>query len=79
MTLTASQLLLAYLCLFLGIVFSLWMVGGWKASLSRKRFKETVVCPVCGAKNPREHAWHSLRCRKCGARRPLNSIETERS
>jgi ribosomal protein L40E len=37
-----------------------------------------VVCPVCGNRNPREHVWYSLRCRKCGARRPLDAVSTER-
>ena len=78
MSLSGSQLLLLYLCLFLGFVFFLWMFGGWKSSRSQRRCKEKVVCPVCGNPNNREHAWHSLRCRKCGARRPLDAILAER-
>ena len=73
MSLSGSQLLLLYLCLFLGFVFFLWMVGEWKSSRDQRRCKEKVVCPVCGNPNDREHAWHSLRCRKCGARRPFSS------
>jgi tRNA(Ile2) C34 agmatinyltransferase TiaS len=38
-----------------------------------------VVCPVCGNRNARGHAWHSLRCRKCGARRPLDPVSAERN
>jgi translation initiation factor 2 beta subunit (eIF-2beta)/eIF-5 len=37
-----------------------------------------VVCPVCGNPNDREHAWYSLRCRKCGARRSLDAVSAER-
>ena len=77
MSLSGSQLLLLYLCLFLGFVFFLWMFGGWKSSLLTRRSKEKVVCPVCGNRNAREHAWHSLRCRKCGARRPLDAASAE--
>ncbi len=77
MSLSGSQLLLLYLCLFLGFVFFLWMVGGWKSSRYQRRCKEKVVCPVCGNPNDREHAWHSLRCRKCGARRPLDAASAE--
>jgi ribosomal protein L40E len=54
------------------------MFGGWKASLLTRRSKEKVVCPVCGNRNAREHAWYSLRCRKCGARRPLDAESAER-
>ncbi|NBS54672.1 hypothetical protein EBT23_03765 [bacterium] len=79
MSLTPSQLLLGYLCLFLGIVFVLWMVGGWQASRIFRRFRETVLCPHCGAKNPREHAWRSLRCRRCGARHLVENSMSERS
>ena len=78
MSLSGSQLLLLYLCLFLGFVFFLWMFGGWKLSRSQRRCKEKVVCPVCGNPNDREHAWHSLRCRKCGARRSLDAVSAER-
>ncbi len=78
MSLSGSQLLLHYLCLFLGFVFFLWMVGGWKTSRQQRRHKEKVVCPVCGNRNARGHAWHSLRCRKCGARRPLDAVSAER-
>ena len=78
MSLSGSQLLLLYLCLFLGFVFFLWMVGGWKSSRSQRRCKEKVVCPVCGNPNDREHAWYSLRCRKCGARRSLDAVSAER-
>lgn len=78
MMVTGSQLLLLYLCLFLGIVFVLWMVGGWKASLAHRRSREIVLCPICGAKNRREHSWHSLRCGQCGARRPLQAEPAER-
>ena len=46
MSLSGSQLLLLYLCLFLGFVFFLWMFGGWKSSRSQRRYKEKVVCPV---------------------------------
>ena len=77
-SLSGSQLLLLYLCLFLGFVFFLWMVGGWNTSRRQRRHKEKVVCPVCGNRNPREHVWYSLRCRKCGARRPLDAVSTER-
>ena len=79
MNLTGSQLLLGYLCLFLGIVFVLWMFGGWKASLASRKAKPTVKCPVCGENNPQEHAHHSLRCRRCGARYSLNPEKAERS
>ena len=79
MTLTGSQLLLLYLCLFLGIIFILWMVGGWKASRAQRRAIERVTCPVCGAQTPRGHAWFSLRCGTCGARRRFQSELTERS
>ncbi len=79
MTLTGSQLFLLYLCLFLGIVFILWMVGGWKASRQARQGMERVPCPICGFLNPRGHAWVSLRCSKCGARRHLNPPDPERS
>jgi len=79
MNLTPSQLLLAYLCLFLGIVFVLWMFGGWQASRLFRKHRETVSCPHCGARNPREHAWHTLRCRRCGARHPVATPPAERS
>ena len=78
MSLSGSQLLLLYLCLFLGFVFFLWMVGGWRTVSRQRRCKEKVICPVCGNRNAREHAWYSLRCRKCGARRPLDAVSTER-
>ena len=77
MSLSGSQLLLLYLCLFLGFVFFLWMVGGWKTSCRQRRGSEKVICPVCGNRNAREHAWYSLRCRKCGARRPLDAASAE--
>jgi hypothetical protein len=79
MTVTGSQLLLFYLCLFLGIVFILWMFGGWKTSRAEQKAVERVECPVCGFHTPREHSCVSLRCLKCGARRPLQTERAERS
>lgn len=73
MTLTGAQLLLLYLCLFLGMVFFLWFFGGWKASRAEKKATEKVTCPACGVRSARGHAWFSHRCGECGARRPLQA------
>jgi DNA-directed RNA polymerase subunit RPC12/RpoP len=76
--LTPSQLLLGYLCLFLGIVFVLWMFGGWQASRLFRRYRETVACPHCGARTARDHAWRTLRCRSCGARHSVDTPTSDR-